>query len=155
MTIFKLLNEYIDNYFGLEQPLTIEDKQIIGMELSNAMSAVDILARQYLTREAHMTAPIREHIETDLVGITFDGNITDFELSNFVNQDMSVIEFIAGVSKAFYLWPYLLTRTKRPSRRLFSDTVKGALFKNNEQGWQNYVASMRERGLAWFGQEER
>jgi hypothetical protein len=155
MSIFESFNDYIDKLLGLEKPITNEERQIIGMEVSNAMSAVQTLATYCAGDPAYAGVPIDRHVERILVGFAFEGSVTHFELAHFVDPQMPVIKFIAGVSEAFHLWPYLLTRSNRPSRRLFSYTVKDALFKNNETGWQGYVNYLRQRGLDWFGQEEK
>jgi hypothetical protein len=153
MTIFGSFNNYIDELLGLEKPISVDERQIIGMEVSNALSAVKTLAAHYSSFPTEANTAIGKHIEMVLM-ISFDGDITYFELARFVDPKMPVMDFIAGVGEAFHLWPYLLTRSNRPSRRLFSYTVKDALFKNNDVGWQGYVDRMRNQGLGWFGREE-
>ena len=96
MSIFESFNEYIDKLLGLEKPITIEERQIIGMEVSNAMSAVQTLSAHYSGDPTRAGTPIAEHVEKMLIGFAFEGSITHFELAHFVDPRMPVIEFIAG-----------------------------------------------------------
>jgi len=154
MNLLEKFNNYIDKQLGLEKPITPEERQIIGMEVSNALNAVEILAKYYQNSPAHTSAQISNHVDTIGFGFSFDGNITHFELAQFVDPEMSVWTFIGGVSKAFHLWPYMITRFNRPSRSVFSYEVRRTLFVGNDEGWNRYVESMRSRGLEWFGRED-
>lgn len=154
MSIFGAFNNYIDKLLGLEKPFTPEEREIIGMEVSNALLAVRVLADHYATIAIHEGATMEQHVDRIGLGLSFHGDITHFELAQCVDPRMTVPKFIRGVSEAFHLWPYLVTRFNRPSRSVFSHAVKVELFENNESGWEKYVESMRRRGLEWFGQED-
>jgi hypothetical protein len=66
-----------------------------------------------------------------------------------VSPSMTTRDFVERAAAAFQSWPEELLALEL-NREQLARTVRQALFAGNVQGWQAYVASLRE-AVAWFG----
>jgi hypothetical protein len=62
---------------------------------------------------------------------------------------MTVAEFGARVTSAFFLWPKELLE-RNLDREVLASTVQHDLFDGNPDGWEMYVAHMQKK-VSWFG----
>lgn len=66
-----------------------------------------------------------------------------------ISPSMTTRDFVEHACAAFDSWPKALLELEL-DREYLARTVREALFAGNAQGWQAYVATLRE-AVAWFG----
>jgi hypothetical protein len=78
-----------------------------------------------------------------------DHSLRGLPLLMHVSPSMSARDFVGRAAAAFLSWPKELLELKL-AREQLARTVQQALFADNVQGWEGYVASLRDT-VAWFG----
>jgi hypothetical protein len=72
-----------------------------------------------------------------------------FNVLQMLAPTMTVAEFAARTASAFHIWPAVLLTTEL-DRNAFVSTTESDLFEGNPDGWNAYVAHLREK-VTWFG----
>ena len=89
--------------------------------------------------------------DTQTVRKAMDANnsLQGLALLMHVSPSMTVRDFVGRAAAAFLSWPRELLELELDREQL-ARTVQQALFAGNAQGWQAYVATLRD-SVAWFG----
>lgn len=81
--------------------------------------------------------------------VAANDSLKGLPLLTHVSPSMNSRDFIGQVAAGFVAWPKALLELELDREQL-ARTVRQALFAGNVQGWQDYVATLRE-SVAWFG----
>jgi hypothetical protein len=81
--------------------------------------------------------------------VAANDSLKGLPLLTHVLPSMNSRDFIEHVAAGFVSWPKALLELEL-DREPLARTVRQALFAGNAQGWQDYVATLRE-SVAWFG----
>lgn len=131
---------------GVENVKDAYERRALLLHLGDVLEAVNRLMIYSSGKQGKQGKESKQTVREALAAHDSPGALP---LLMHVSPSMTAWDFVEHATAAFLSWPRELLELELDREQL-ARTVQQALFAGNEQGWRDYVATLRE-AVAWFG----